>query len=108
MHVTPRPLHPSTPGEMPSLDASLLDSSSPNGIELRHANTLFNAQGQEAVGLSSPAKHYARRMTHALKTAQSELFTARDEVAEHQKLLQHRKYHRKGKRVKLTERPVRV
>jgi len=43
----------------------------------------------------------AKRITHALETTQSELVTVRNELVEHQKLLRSRKYHRKGKRVKL-------
>jgi hypothetical protein len=101
MQVASRPLRPSMTGELPSLDLSLLNSSPPDGTELRQANTLFNAQVQEATGLSSPAKRFARRMTRALETTQSELVTVRNELAEHQKLLRSRKYHRKGKRVKL-------
>jgi hypothetical protein len=106
MPAASRPLHPSTPGELPSLDTSLLNSSPPDGAELRHANTLFNAQVQSARDLSSPAKRYAERMTRALKTTQSELVTVRNELAEHQKLLTGRKYHTKGKRVKLEGRFV--
>lgn len=106
VQVASRPLHPSTPGELPSLDTSLLNSSPPDGTELRHANTLFNAQVQEATGLSSPAKRYAKRMTNALETTQSELVTVRNELAEHQGLLRSRKYHRKGKRVNLKGRFV--
>ena len=45
-------------------------------------------------------------MTRALETTQSELVTVRNELAEHRKLLQNRKYHRKGKRVKLKGRFV--
>jgi hypothetical protein len=93
-------------GELPSLDISLLNNSPPDGTELRQANTLFNAQVQEATGLSSLAKRFAKRMTRALETTQSELVTVRNELAEHQKLLRSRKYHRKGKRVKLKGRFV--
>lgn len=104
--VASRPLHPSTAGELPSLNMSLLNSSPPDGTELKHTKTLFKAQIQEATGLSSPAKRFAKRMTRALETAQSELVTVRNELAEHQKLLQSRKYNRKGKRVKLKGRFV--
>jgi hypothetical protein len=67
---------------------------------------LFNAQVQEATGLSSPAKRFAKLMTRALETTQSELVTVRNELAEHQKLLRSRKYDRKSKRVKLKGRFV--
>jgi hypothetical protein len=106
MQVASRPLRPSMTGELPSLDMSLLNSSPPDGTELRQANTLFNAQVQEGTGLSSPAKRSAKRMTRALETTQSELVTVRNELAEHQKLLRSREYHRKGKRVKLKGRFV--
>jgi hypothetical protein len=101
VQVASRALHPSTPRELPSRDTSLLNSSPPDGTELRHANSLFKAQVQEAKGLSSPAKHYAKRMTRTLETTQSELVTVRNELAEQQKLPQNRKYRKKGKRVRL-------
>jgi hypothetical protein len=96
-----RALHPFTPDELPSLNTSLLNSSPSDGTELRHVNSLFNAQVQEAKGLSSPANRYAKCMTRALETTQSELVTVRNELAEQQKLPQNRKYRKKGKRVRL-------
>jgi hypothetical protein len=106
VQVVSRALHPTMTGELPSLDTSLLNSSPPDGTELRQANTLFIAQVQEATGLPSPAKRFAKRMTHALETTQSELVTVRKELAEHQKLIRSRRYHSKGKRVKLKGRFV--
>jgi hypothetical protein len=83
MQVASRPLRPSTAGELSSLDMSLLNSSPPDGTELRQANTLFIAQVQEATGLSSPARRFAKRITPALETTQGELVTVRNELAEH-------------------------
>lgn len=101
VQVASQPLHTSTPGELSNLDTPLLKSSPPDGTEFRHANAWFNAQGQVATSLSSPAKHYAKRMIHAFETTQSELVAIQNELAEHQRLPRSWKYHRKGKHAKL-------
>ena len=98
---TPQPLLLQTPGQSSSLDLSLLHSSPPEGTELRQANALFNAQIRDVNGVPSPAKRYAKRMTRALETTQSELITIRKEFAEQRELLQTRKKRKKGKRVAL-------
>jgi hypothetical protein len=83
MEVASRPLRPPMTSELRSLDMSLLNSSPPDGTELRQAKTLFNAQVYEATGFSSLAKRIAKRMIRALETTQSELGTVRNELAEH-------------------------
>jgi hypothetical protein len=97
----PLPVLLQTPGQSSSLDLSLLQSSPPEGTELRQANALFNAQICDVDGVPSPAKRYAERMTRALETTQSELTTIRKELAEQRELLQTRKKRKKGKRVAL-------
>ena len=67
MQVASQPLRPSTASELPTLDTSLLNSSPPDGTELRQANILFNVQVQEATGLSSLAKRFSKRMTARLR-----------------------------------------
>ena len=99
--VPSQPLHPSTTGHLPGIDMSLLNSSPPDGTELRQANIVFTVQVQEATGLYSPANRFAKRITRALETTQSELVAVRNGLTEHQRLLRSRKYNRNGKRVKL-------
>ena len=98
---TPLPLPQQTPGQSSSLDLYLLHSSPPEGTELRQANALFNAQIRDVDGVPSPAKRYAKRMTRALETTQSELVTLRKRVAEQDEVLRTRKSSKKGKRVAL-------
>ena len=64
-----------------------MHSSPPEGIELREANALFNAQICDVDSVPSLAKRYAERMTRALETTQSELTTIRKELAEQRELL---------------------
>ncbi len=86
----PQDLHPQTPGQSSSLDLSLLDSSRPDGIELRQANALLNLELKKADSLASPVKRYTERMTRAFETTLSELITFRKELADTQKLLRTR------------------
>lgn len=97
---------PQTPGQSSSLDLSLLQSSPPEGTELRRANVVFNSQIREASGVPSPAKRYAERMTRALETAQNALITIQKELAEQRELLRTRKSRNAGKRVRLKGRFV--
>ncbi len=96
-----QPLPACTPGKPSSLDTSLLQSSPPEGTELRQANALFKSQIWRARDVPSPAKRCAERMTRALGTTHSELVTIRNELAEHRELLQTCENYRNGKRVKL-------
>jgi hypothetical protein len=61
----------STPPQEPTshyLDSSLLDSSPPEGTELRQANALLNQELDKGGALTTPAKRYTKRMTLALET----------------------------------------
>ena len=53
----------STPTNITPLDLSLLDSSPPNGTELRQANAVLNAEIIALNSLRSPVKRYIARMT---------------------------------------------
>lgn len=92
---------PHTPSQQPDLDLSLLDSSPPDGTELRKANALLNSAIKSAEGLASPVKRYTERMTQALEMTQSENVTLRKQVKEQQELLDMRKGQKRGKRVAL-------
>jgi len=93
----PRPqeqaLHP--------LDLSLLQSSPPDGTELREANALWHSELDKEQPLLSPVKRYAKRMTRALETCQSENALLRKRLADAESLLQARKQRKKGKRIAL-------
>jgi hypothetical protein len=92
---------PRTPPEQPDLDLSLLDSSPPDGTELRAANLLLNSALKAAENLPSPVRRYTERMTRAFESTHSELITLHKEVEEQRKLISMRKARTKGKRIAL-------
>ena len=83
------------------LDLSLLQSSPPDGTELREANALLHSELDKKQPLLSPAKRYTKWMTRALETAQSEVAILRKRLADAESLLQARKQYKKGKRIAL-------
>lgn len=62
---TPSPPH--TPPDATSLDLALLNSSPPDGTEVRKATALFNSELQKPGPLTSPAKRFGERMTRILE-----------------------------------------
>ena len=92
---------PSTLTEQSHLDLSLLDSSPPDGTELRAANATLTATLKKATSLPSPARRYTERMAQAYETTHAELLAARRLIVEQQELLNRRKQRTKGKRVAL-------
>ena len=92
------------PPEQANLDLSLLDSSPPDGTELRSANALLNSTLRSVENLPSPARRYTERMTQAYEMTHSELIAARQQIARQQELLSARKQRRKGKRIALQGR----
>ena len=78
---------PGTPTERSHLDLSLLDSSPPDGTEVRAANATPSATLKKAINLPSPARRSTQRMTQAYETTHAELLAARRLVAEQQQLL---------------------
>jgi hypothetical protein len=51
--------------------------------------------------LASPTRRYATRVTPLLKRQNAELLVIRKELQEHKEILQRRKTHKNGKRIKL-------
>ena len=107
------PSTPQAPSSIPHqeptshyLDSSLLDSSPPEGTELRQANALLCQELDKGGALITPAKRYTKRMTLALETTQSENVLLRKQLADTQALLRKRKERKKGKRVALKGRFV--
>jgi uncharacterized glyoxalase superfamily protein PhnB len=92
---------PSTPPCRSGLDLSLLQSSPPHGTELRESNQTFNSVLAEVPGLPSPAKRYADRVTRLTETLSTEVTVLRSQLGERDELLQARKTHKTGKRVRL-------
>lgn len=90
-----------TPPGRVELDFSLLKSSPPDGTELRESNVLLNSVLAGAPGLASPAKRYVDRVTRMAETQNTELTILRKQLQEKDELLQARKVHTRGKRVKL-------
>jgi hypothetical protein len=91
--TTPPPI--TTPND---LDRSLLDSSPPEGTELREATLLVNRIVRSST-LETPVKWYIERSGSALERTTSENALLRKENAEYRKLLRVRKERKKGKRV---------
>ena len=92
---------PHTPPQQQDLDLSLLDSSPPDGTELRKASAIFNSAIKASHDLPSPAKRFSERMTRLFETTHSELSTLQKQVEQQQELLSARKNRTKGKRVAL-------
>ena len=94
-------ISPSTPTLQDQFDLSLLESSPPDGTELRNSNNLLISTLQGIETVPERAKRYAERAVRAYEITNSELITARKIIAEQQKLLDRRKKRKKGKRVAL-------
>jgi hypothetical protein len=91
--TTPPPI--TTPKD---LDRSLLDSSPPEGTELREATSLVNTIIRSST-LETPVKRYIERSGAAFERTTSENALLRKENAEYRELLRVRKERKKGKRV---------
>jgi hypothetical protein len=91
--TTPPPI--TTPND---LDRSLLDSSPPEGTELRQATSLVNRIVRSST-LETPIKRYIERLGSALKRTTSENALLRKENAEYRELLRVRRERKNGKRV---------
>ena len=91
--VTPPPI--TTPND---LDRSLLDSSPPEGTELREATSLVNSIVRSST-LETPVKRFIERSGAAFERIVLEIGILRKENSEYKELLQVRKERKKGKRV---------
>ena len=91
--TTPPPI--TTPKD---LDRSLLDSSPPEGTELREATSLVNRIVRSST-LETPVKRYIERSGAAFERTTSENALLRKENAEYRELSRVRKERKKGKRV---------
>jgi len=80
------------------LDRSLLDSSPPEGTELREATSLVNTIVRSST-LETPVKRYIERSGAAFERTTSEVAILRKENTEFRELLRIRKKRKKGKRV---------
>jgi hypothetical protein len=91
--TTPPPI--TTPKD---LDRSLLDSSPPEGTELREATSLVNRIVRSST-LETPVKRYIERSGAAFERTTSEVAILRKENIEFRELLRIQKKRKKGKRV---------
>jgi hypothetical protein len=92
---------PTTPPPITTLndlDRSLLDSSPPEGTELRQATSLVNRIVRSST-LETPVKRYIERSGSALERTTSENALLRKENAEYRELLRVRRERKNGKRV---------
>lgn len=95
---------PQTLANPTPFDLSLLDSSLPDGTELRQANTVLLTELSSNITIKSLVKRYLSRLTQAYEMTHSELTTIRKQVAAQSKLLYTRKKRTTGKRVALEGR----
>ncbi|KAG9246840.1 hypothetical protein BJ878DRAFT_416120, partial [Calycina marina] len=65
------------------------------------ANSVFNSALASCEAPSTPTRRYASRVTKLLERQNAELIVLRRENEEQKALLQRRKTHKKGKRIKL-------
>jgi hypothetical protein len=93
LRVTPPPI--TTPND---LDRSLLDSSPPEGTELREATSLVNRIVRSS-NIETPVKRYIERSGVAFERTTSENTLLRKELTEARELLRVRKERKKGKRI---------
>jgi len=89
-----------------ALNLSLLNSSPPDGTNLREANAAPNRAVYEITTLESPVKRYISRTTFALEKAYFEVALLRKETTEQQGLLEARKKRTEGRRVAIEGRFV--
>jgi len=97
----PNSTPPTTPPPITApndLDRSLLDSSPPEGTELREATSLVNTIVRSST-LETPVKRYIERSGAAFERVVSEGALLRKENADYRELLRVRKERKKGKRV---------
>ena len=90
---------PRIPSPPRGFDLSLLESSPPDGTELRKANAMFINTLKDSRDVPERARRYIERMTRAYEMTHNELATVRKQMAEQQKLLNTRKKRKRGERV---------
>jgi hypothetical protein len=98
MPTSTPPTTPPTITTPNDLDRSLLDSSPPEGTELREATLLVNSIVRSS-NLETPVKRYIERSGAAFKRTSAEVGLLRKEITEARELLRVRKERKKGKRV---------
>jgi hypothetical protein len=91
--VTPPPITTAN-----DLDRSLLDSSPPEGTELRQATSLVNRIVCSST-FETPVKRYIERSGATLERTSAEIAILRKELSEARDLLRVRRERKKGKRV---------
>jgi hypothetical protein len=97
----PTPTPPGTPLTITTpndLDRSLLDSSPPEGTELREATSIVNSIVRSST-LETHVKRYIERSGAALERTSAEIAILRKEIFEARELLRVRKERKKGKLV---------
>ena len=92
---------PRTPPDQNTLDTTLLQSSLPEGVELRQSNAAFRTALRGSNDIISPVYRYAERMTRLCEIQNSTIAIQAKQIAEQSALLNSRKKHKRGKRVRL-------
>ena len=98
---TQRASLPITPLEGRNLNFSLLQSSPPDGTELRESNILLDTALAQTPGVPSPVRRYAARVTRITERLTTKVTLLRRQYQGQEELLKARKSHKRGKRVRL-------
>ncbi|KAH0548178.1 hypothetical protein GP486_008102, partial [Trichoglossum hirsutum] len=75
-----------------------ITSSPPNSVLLREANTTFNSEVMSGKPLDSPARRYAKNLTHTSERLAAQVAILRKENKEQELILKKRKKRPSGKR----------
>ena len=94
-----RPRH--TPPDQMGLHDALLKSSPPEDTELHQSNVKFTSALRYINDMPLPVRRYAERITAICETQNATIALMAQQLAEKDALLQARKSHKRGKRVKL-------
>jgi hypothetical protein len=105
MPTSTPPTTPPTITTPNDLDRTLLDSSPPEGTELREATSLVNTIVRSST-LETPVKRYIERSRASFGRTTSEIALLRKEIAEYRELLRVRRERKKGKRESIKEKFV--
>jgi hypothetical protein len=90
---------PETPLNRSNWDLPLLDSSPPDGTELRTANAMFNTILEETPAIPSPARRYGARLGRSLEMANADRLAKTKEANQLRERLNAKKEQKRGKRM---------
>jgi hypothetical protein len=100
---TRQPQALTTPIRQGQFDSSLLDSSPPDGTELRNSNAALNLLLAAQNGVDTPTRKYVARLTQTSERLSTQVIMLQKELEEKEKVLNQRSTRQKGKRIVLRD-----